>query len=325
MAVVNVREFTSEGHRLLCESSYSPAEIARLSGQTKPRISEWRGGQKRPVHEARVALERAVGIPVRTWDQPPMVRTPRSEHSQAPAQTVAQPGTKDPPALDLALDATLATLGLDGLERLARQLEALAPQLAPRERVGCIERQSRVLVAHEALRQKSASARAEYLASAEFQDDARLVASALGASSGELRRVLVRFGIALPEPTSTTESDAIDAPTTIADVEELVAELEVADGFRKRGEVALAAGHVLGLGIDVHAHAIARLIADDARLTTRLLGLLEGADEKIVRAALERRLAVRDAAALPPEIRKTVAELLRHLGHDDVARDVDGG
>jgi transcriptional regulator with XRE-family HTH domain len=74
---MQVLQFTTEGHRLLVESFYRPAEVARLAGVARQRVSEWRAGQKRPVAEARSALERAIGIPSRAWVSPPLRREPR--------------------------------------------------------------------------------------------------------------------------------------------------------------------------------------------------------------------------------------------------------
>ena len=94
--------------------------------------------------------------------------------------------------------------------------------------------------------------------------------------------------------------------------------------MRDAKEPGLALAHTLGLGLDVHADAIAGLVLDDARRTTRLLSLLAEtpSDELLIRSAIERAHAVRDVTRLPPKARQPVARLLALLGHPDVARAI---
>jgi hypothetical protein len=138
-----------------------------------------------------------------------------------------------------------------------------------------------------------------------------------------LRVHLGRLGIALPAP-PTAAAVAEEPPASVEDVDDLILELETAEGFRTAKEPALALAHTLGLNLDTHADAIAALVVDDTARASRMLALLEGPDERIIRAAIERAMAVRDVAALPTEVRRVVAELLVQLGHGDVARKIEG-
>lgn len=101
-------------------------------------------------------------------------------------------------------------------------------------------------------------------------------------------------------------------------------ELELAAGWRAKGETMLAAGHVLSLCIDVHSAEISEVIAAHPDLAGRFLGLLEPADEKIVSSALERRMALADALRLPVEARRVVVGLLEAHGLVDVAAEIRG-
>ncbi len=321
---VQVREFTTEGHRLLVESPYSPAEVAKLAGVARQRVSEWRSGRKRPDAEARAALERAINIPARTWEAPPARREP------TPGPGASPPAAPTSPAQDASGKATgvpldlegvdLAGLGLEGLAGLVLRFRALEPTLPPRDRVTALQSEARVLQMHETLRQKAADAREEYLASSEFLAEVRALVAVVPPPAAELRSHLGRLGVVLPAPPSPATA-AGDPPSTVDDVDELLHELETARGFRVAKEPALALAHVLGLGLDEHADAIAALVVDDSPRTARLLSLLEGADERIIRSALERQMATRDALALPQEARAVVAELLHALGHEDLSAD----
>ena len=325
---VQVREFTTEGHRLLWELEYSPAEVAKLAGIARQRVSEWRSGRKRPDLEARQALERAVGIPARTWEAPPMRREPAAAPPapavQPPpaaaqeAKEAASPGPIDLAAVDLP------SLGLAGLEALAKRLRALEPSLPPRERVSALQAEARVVAVHEQLRQRSADARTEYLRSPDFLAEVRALLAVVPSSADELRTHLARLGVSLPPAPATSGAAVEEPPATAEDVDDLIRELQTAAGFRAAKEPGLALAHVLGLGLDEHADAIAAIIVDDANRSARLLSLLDGADERIIRTALERQMAVRDVAALPPEARRVVAELLFALGHQDLARKIGG-
>ena len=283
---VQVHEFTTEGHRLLVESPYSPAEIAKLAGIARQRVSEWRSGRKRPDGEARAALERAIGIPARTWEAPPVRRepTPKPEASPATPASAAHdtPGKATSVPLDLE-GVDLAGLGLEGLAGLVLRIRALEPTLPPRDRVTALQSEARVLQMHETLRQRAADARAEWLTSAEFLAEVRSLVAVVPPPAAELR---AHLGVAK--------------------------------------EPALALAHVLGLGLDEHADAIAALVVDDSPRTARLLSLLEGADERIIRSALERQMAMRDALALPQEARTVVCNLLSALGHQALARTLGG-
>jgi transcriptional regulator with XRE-family HTH domain len=323
---VQVHEFTTEGHRLLVESPYSPAEIAKLAGIARQRVSEWRSGRKRPDGEARAALERAIGIPARTWEAPPVRRepTPKPEASPATPASAAHdtPGKATSVPLDLE-GVDLAGLGLEGLAGLVLRIRALEPTLPPRDRVTALQSEARVLQMHETLRQRAADARAEWLTSAEFLAEVRSLVAVVPPPAAELRAHLGRLGVVLPAPPSPATTPE-DPPASLDDVDELLHELETARGFRVAKEPALALAHVLGLGLDEHADAIAALVVDDSPRTARLLSLLEGADERIIRSALERQMAMRDALALPQEARTVVCNLLSALGHQALARTLGG-
>ena len=322
---VEVREYTSEGHRLLLASSYSPAEIAKLAGLARQRVSEWRKGQKRPDAEARAALERAIGVPARSWDAAPQVRAPeataRAAVVGAPSALAAPPASSE--ALESGEGQDLAALGLPGLEALLARLRAVEPTLPPRERIQVMREQARVLAVHEQLRQRDADAREGFLRSPAFRDDVRTLVAALpGVTASALRGALSRLGIDLPEPAAAESVGQTEPPGSVEDLEELLDELGVAKTFRDRGEPALALAHTAALGLDVHAGAIAVLLVDHGDLAARLLDALEGPDARIVRAALEKRMALRDVQAFGAPERVAVAELLRQLGHADVAAEI---
>lgn len=321
---VQVREFTTDGHRLLWELPYSPAEVARLAGLARQRVSEWRSGRKRPDPEARQALERAVGIPVRAWEAPAMRRAPAATPPLPAVPAAAQDVPGEVNRLETVdLPADLPSLGLAGLEALAKRVRALEPTLPPRERVTALQAEARILAVHEQLRLKAANAREDYLRSPEFLSEVRALLAVVPSSADELRAHLARLGVVLPAAPSTS-STVDEPPTTVDDVDELLRELETARGFREAKEPALALAHVLGLGLDDHADAIAKIVVDDPGRSARLLSLLEGSDERIIRGAIERQMAIRDVVALPPDARRVVAELLFALGHGDVARKIGG-
>jgi hypothetical protein len=318
--VNEVREYACEGQRLLAESAFSQSEIARLMKRPKQRVSDWRSGRCRPAPEDRALLERTASIPARTWDSPPTRREPAPPPSPAqPAPAAPIPASVDlPPG-----DEDLPALGLPALEALARRLRALEPTLPPRERVSALQAEARVLAVHEQLRQREADARTTYLASPEFLAEARALLAVVHHPAKELRAHLARLGVELPAPASALAvADA--PPATAADIDDLVQELRTAEGFRAAGEPVLALQHVLGLGVQDHAAAIAALVVDDADRTARLLGLLDGADAAVLRRAIERCMAVRDVAALPAKSRRAVAELLEAHGLGDVAREIRG-
>ena len=320
---LQIREYLTEGQRLLALSRYIPAEVARLAGVARQRVTDWRTGRARPNPTDRVGLERAIGVPARMWDAPPVAQpAPGNGHGPTP-EPVAAAATSTPEIDVTAAEGDLAGLGLDGLERLARQLEALAPTLPPRERVRCIEAHVRTLATHEQLRQRSTDARAEWLASSEFQAEVRALAAAFPEARGFRERVR-KLGITLPEP-AAGKAKAPDPPRTLEELDELIAELGVAAKMRKAGEPFLALSHVAGLGIDVNAAAIGTVLAEHPERAPTLLSALDLVDERRVRSALERALALKDVQALEPSARVRVAELLRQLGHEAEAVALDGG
>jgi hypothetical protein len=319
---VEVREYGTEAQRLLVESSFSPTEIARLTGRPRQRVSDWRTGRCRPTQDDRVALERTIGVPARMWDAPPTRRAPApaSDPAASPGEDALSGASV--PGVDLE---DLPALGLGGLARLASRLRALEPTLPPRDRVSALQAEARVLAVHEGLRQRSEDARAAWLASAAFLDEIRtLLAAVPGVAAEQLRLRLAALGVSLPPPPSPA-AVAEDPPRTVADVDELLSELETAKGFSDASEPMLALAHVFGLGIDAHADAIAALVLDDATRAGRLLELLDGADRHVMRTAIARAMAVRAVQALPADVRRAVAELLDLLGHAELSRKVIGG
>lgn len=312
---VEIREYMSEGHRLLCESAYSPAEIANLSKLARQRVSEWRSGRKRPDDDARAALERAIGIPARAWDAAPVRRTPAAPAPPGPPPP--RPSNPDEVPFDLPND--LPSLGLEGLERLARRLANLETTLQARDRLRCVEAQARVVVAHEGLRQKLEDARRDYLASPEFAADVRALGAAIPGAVADLRASLAVLGVEVAVPDAPAVVAVGDAPESL---EELLEELQVGEGFRKAGEVALARAHVAGLGLDLHADAIASMLLARPELAPQVLELLEPGDAACLRRATERAMAVTGVKGLSIEARGIVATLLKHIGHEDLAEEV---
>jgi len=333
----DVHEYSTEGHRLLCESPHSPAEIASLAGLKRQRVSEWRTGQKRPADDARAALERAVGIPCGAWESPPRRREPLPEPptvEQAAPDVPPEPLAAAPVASPLALadverltiSGELPTLGLAGLERLAARIRAVEPTLPPRERVAAMQAEARVLQVHETLRQRQADARDEFLASPEFRADVRALVSALGTLDADpLRERLRRLGVPdLPERSTELAPVELEPPATADDVDAIIVELEVAKRFRDGGEIALATAHTAALALDAHADALAAIVVDDAARGAKLLALVDTQDERTLSTALARAMAVRDVKALAAEVRTVVAQLLELVGLEPLARQIGG-
>jgi len=319
--MLKVREYLNEGHRLFCTSTYSPSEIAKLVGVHRARVSEWRAGRSKPDEATRRAIEGALGIPARSWDAPPVMRAPVEDVA---GRAPAAPEAPAAPGVDAAdLDGVdLTSLGLDGLERQARKLAALEATLPPRDRLRCVEAQARVVAEHEKLRQKLQDARADFLASAEFAEDMRALASAVPGAAEQLKARLVALGVEvnLPAAPAATppQGDPPESP------EELLLELDVAAGFRLAGEHALARGHLAALGLDVHAETIARMLLGRPDVSPDVLERLDATDAARIRQAMERALAVEDVKKLGAEARAVVATLLRYLGHVGLAGEIGG-
>ena len=292
-----VVQFLSEGHRLLASSPRTPSEIARAVKAPRPRVSEWRAGRSKPPATMRAAIEKALGIPRGSWDQPAREGT----------SPTAKPGEE-------ISDETISVLGMAGLEDLARTLATLGPTLPPRERLLALSQQAKITAQHERLRQSQADARAEYFESGEFRADVELLGDAFPAEAEEFAARLQRIGVALPTFAPTP------ARTTSVTVAELVDELRLASQLRAKGEPRLASAHMRGLAFDADRIA-AQLLRQPKRLA-EVLDLLDSVDGARLRGALERAMAIRDVADLDAAVRAKVAELVRQLGHIDVAEQL---
>lgn len=313
----DVREFTSEGHRLLLASTYSPAEIARLTSVRRQRVSDWRSGRMKPAADDRAKLERAIGVPARAWDMTPTVAAPPMSDPLPPSAMA-----DDDDSADALQGSDLRGLGLDALARIAESMRAVAtsaPPLSPLK-LKALEAEARAVAVHEALRQKSTDARDEYFASGEFRRDVALLAGAFPDRAEAFRDRLARLGVEIPAIAIVTTASNVEAPSTLEDIDELIAELVVAQDLRTKGEKHLALAHTLGLSLDVHADAIASILLEHDDKLPGFLALLEPVDAAPIRSAIERRMLVHDVRAAPT--RENVAELLRRLGHDDVAREI---
>ena len=218
----------------------------------------------------------------------------------------------------------LELYGVAGLEAVIDRLRELAPSLPPRERVQAVVAEGRLHAVLAGLQQRDRDARREYLDGAEFREDMRLVAAAVPGSAAELRVQLGRLGVELPAPAVEGARVNRAAPRTVADVEALAVELKVAAEWKAKGEPLLAVGHVAGLCLDVHADALAVVLAGAPQLAGRFLALLEGADAAVVSGALERRMALTEVLRLPAAVRRSVAELLAAHGLGDVAAQIGG-
>lgn len=83
--VSKVREYATEGQRLMAEHTLSLVEQSRRAGLSKQKISKYRSGQARPTGAALRAIER-LGVPASAWSAPASAR-PR----QAPVAPVDLP------------------------------------------------------------------------------------------------------------------------------------------------------------------------------------------------------------------------------------------
>jgi transcriptional regulator with XRE-family HTH domain len=316
---IEIREYRTEGHRLLFTSDYSPSEIARLAGLDRRRVSEWRAGKCRPTEDDRRALEKAVGIPPRSWDAAPVVQAPDRPAVAAPAGAPQATATTAI-AADALGTPELEALGLAGLERLIAQVEALEPTLAAQHRLRALETRARIVAVHEQLSQKKADAAQTYFASRAFAEEVRMLAAAFP-DAPAFRERLRHLGVELPAPPAPGVA-VPDAPTTMEDLDELEAELGTAAAYRDAGEPLMAMAHCLSLGLDVHAEALGALLAAHPDRAPRVLALLDPVDGARVRGAMTQTMAVADACKLDASARTVLAELLRQLGHADVAADV---
>ena len=55
-------DFSTHGQQLLHGSKYSSADVARLVGVARQRVSDWRRGTSRPDGEARQAIAIPLGV-----------------------------------------------------------------------------------------------------------------------------------------------------------------------------------------------------------------------------------------------------------------------
>jgi len=218
----------------------------------------------------------------------------------------------------------LRRLPVEKLEELARRFEAAESKLPARERVSAMQSLARIYQALEMIRLKTLDGRDEWLRSPGFHAEARLLVAVVRDDARALRARLAALGVETPEPPSHA-TPADEAPSSPADIDELCSELETAQRMREAGEPGLALAHTLALALDTHADAIASLVLDDATRAGRILSLLWGADEALIRGAIERGLALRDVGALPLDSRRVVGSLLSSLGHGELAAVVVGG
>lgn len=315
---VSPREFTSEGHRLLlaAASTYSPAEIARLVGVRRQRVSDWRSGRMRPTPDDRSKLERQIGVPSRTWDMPPTIATPAAVEAVplAPASSDDAEGDEDA--------VVPGVLGLDALAALAENQHSLANATIGETKRKAYADYGRTLVAHETLRQKMTTARDEYFTSSEFRRDVAQLAGAFPDRAEAFRERLARVGVDIPAIAPTTIATNVEAPTSLEDVEELIGELLVARDLRAKGERFLALAHTLGLALDVNTNAIAVILTAHVDVAPRFISLLEPIDADRIRAAISLRTLITAVKTAPsPE---NVSSLLLRIGREDLAREIGG-
>lgn len=315
-------QVSTHGQQLLLASKYSAAEVARLLDVGRQRVSDWRRGVTRPDDAYRRAMSSKLGIPESAWGEPAVP----GDASMPPKPADVPPPVPDADRLAVMTDDEVDSMGLAGIQATARWLRRRRERLPPREAVQAAIAEGRLHDRYVTLLAKERTARQDYLEGQEFRDDVAVIRAAFPASACELRTRLGRFGVELPAPPSNRGRVEGAAPTIPADVEDLIGELQTAAAIAASGEPNLAAAHVLALGIDHHCDAIAGIVADDPGLAGRLLDLLpvDGPDHRAVRAALERRVAVRAALGLPAEARKVVAELLEVLGHTDISTEIGG-
>lgn len=338
-----VTHYATDGQRILCECGIGQAEIGRRIEAPRQRVGDWCSGRSRPTPDWRRALASAGICPVEAWDRPAATPTPPASPSlpapsrpsvdkpTPPASQVLPTPPREPfdkatpDSLDKASPDDLEAYGVTGLEAVVDRLREEAPTLPPRERVQCIATEGRIHTVIANLRAKERDARLSYLRSTEFAQDMRLLSAAIPDSAAELRAALARLGVDIPAPPVAASKANRKPPSSAIDVEALVRELQTAAEWRAKGEPYLAAGHVLGLCIDVHADQIAAVLAEDAELAGRFIALLEPADEQIISSALERRIALGDVLRLPAASRRAVAQLLEAHGLLSVAAAVGTG
>ena len=312
-----VREYATEGQRLLCECGRTQIDIARSAKVPKERVSAWFRGEYRPSAGARVRLAQEGICPADAWERP-STSSPTISKMEIPPTFAAV----TPSVVERATEGALESYGITGLEAVVDNLRKLQPTLLAKERVAAIASEGRLHTTIANLRAKERDARREYLDSPEFAADMRLLSVAVGGEATDLRAALGRLGVELPAPPTAAVVVNRKPPTTKAHIDGLMEELVTAGEWRAKGEPMLAAGLVVGLCLDVHADAIATVLAGDSMLAGRFIGLLDVADAQIITAALERRLALADVAKFSPEVRAAVAQLLEAHGLGDVAKQV---
>lgn len=318
--------YNSEAHRMLVEVvPYSSSELCRLGGFAPPRMSEWKKGRSKPNQSDRQKLEATAGIPIRLWDAPPAARP----EAPKPIATTTAPAVESRPNGGRECDASEPVtaedlaLGPAGLERVIHTLESTLDQLTPKDRLTALRDLAHALAVHEKLRLAAAEAREEYLASPAFMADCRALLGAFPASAPAFRDALARVGVQLPEPPRVEVAASREPPADLDDLEDLIAELRVAQALLNGGEPALAWAHTLGLELDLHASGIAKILEKHPARVTGFLDLLVDVDRVKIERELELRLAIVDVRAMPDDVRLKVVSLVTALGASSVAAEIE--
>jgi hypothetical protein len=333
--------YSCEGQRLLCEVVTATATVvANVTGVGKPRISHWKSGRCKPDSAARAKLFRSFGIPESSWDAPPADARPSSPAPKsAPKPAPKAPSRRDPIPLSRVdaealstmtepptdeVTATDRALGIDGLERVIRDTEALLPELTARDRLTALRDISHMIAAHEKIRYDRTTARQEYLASADFRADVQAIFGAVPMHARAFRVALSGIGVDVPESPAVDAPAVTAPPTTTADLDDMLRALREAADLRDGGEPYLAWAAVLRLELDRHTDAIAVLLLAHPEREDEFFALLPQVEQVRIANALHLRRTIFAARDLSETARGIVSRLLRALSHDDVAKEVEG-
>lgn len=119
------------------------ADIAEICGVSRPLVSQWRTGKKRPSAPARRALEREYGIPAASWDLDPGAGAISPKPPRTPAQSTraASPASPASSAITPGRPSTLDEVN----ERLRILGEIREHGLMPSEQMKLVDTETKLL------------------------------------------------------------------------------------------------------------------------------------------------------------------------------------
>lgn len=215
-------------------------------------------------------------------------------------------------------------MGLDGLGKVIEMThEALhSGTLPPKEYTVALRDLGHHQGVYARLRADELTALQKFVSGPEYAEHCRVLAGAFPETVSEFRERLARFGFELPAPASNELEPSREPPVDESDLDDLLKELRVAKEMRDVGEDVLAWAHLLGLELDVHSDAIARLLEQYPDHAIEFIDLLDNVSKRKIQDAFNLRVAINRVTKLPLEARAVVSELLSALHQDSVANEI---